>query len=53
MADSSDLWAKRSPKKQVVRDRIWQQLEDTGVAIGPAKNNIPNFAGADMAALNP
>ncbi|MBB95464.1 MAG: 5-formyltetrahydrofolate cyclo-ligase [Rhodobacteraceae bacterium] len=51
MADSSDLWAKRSPKKQVVRDRIWQQLEDTGVAIGPAKNNIPNFAGADMAAF--
>ncbi|SNT28905.1 5-formyltetrahydrofolate cyclo-ligase [Tropicimonas sediminicola] len=27
-------------------------LEETGIAVGPASGNIPNFAGADMAAYN-
>ncbi|WP_108259799.1 5-formyltetrahydrofolate cyclo-ligase [Mangrovicoccus ximenensis] len=51
MSEQSDLWAKRSPAKQVVRDRIWAALEDSGIAVGPARNTIPNFAGADTAAF--
>lgn len=50
MSSSSDIWARRSPKKQVVRDRIWGQLESSGIAVGPAFGNIPNFTGADTAA---
>lgn len=44
------VWAQRSPKKQAVRDRIWSRLEETGIAVGPAYGNIPNFTGADTAA---
>ncbi|WP_172328246.1 5-formyltetrahydrofolate cyclo-ligase [Mangrovicoccus sp. HB161399] len=51
MSEQSELWARRSPAKQVVRDRIWAALEESGVAVGPARNNIPNFAGADTAAF--
>lgn len=50
MSDSGEVWAARSPKKQVVRERIWKMLEDTGIAVGPAHSNIPNFTGADTAA---
>jgi 5-formyltetrahydrofolate cyclo-ligase len=50
MQYDNTLWARRSPKKQVVRDRIWTMLEETGVAVGPAHGNIPNFTGADAAA---
>jgi 5-formyltetrahydrofolate cyclo-ligase len=50
MALDPAVWAGRSPRKQVVRERIWRALEETGVAVGPAVANIPNFVGADMAA---
>jgi 5-formyltetrahydrofolate cyclo-ligase len=43
-------WAGRNSAKDVVRSRIWDLLEETGVAIGPAWSMIPNFAGADTAA---
>ncbi len=43
-------WAGRSPQKDEVRNAIWQDLEATGIAIGPAVSHIPNFTGADMAA---
>ena len=43
-------WAGRNPGKDVVRDQVWQTLEQTGVAVGPAWSMIPNFVGADMAA---
>jgi 5-formyltetrahydrofolate cyclo-ligase len=50
MPSEPTTWAARSPKKQVVRDRIWRQLEETGVAVGPTVSSIPNFTGADTAA---
>ncbi|WP_424930300.1 5-formyltetrahydrofolate cyclo-ligase [Amaricoccus tamworthensis] len=47
-----ETWAKRSPAKQQLREQIWGMLEETGVAVGPAFGNIPNFAGADLAAFH-
>ena len=43
-------WAGRNTAKDVVRNRIWTTLEETGVAVGPAWSMIPNFVGADQAA---
>lgn len=43
-------WAGRNPDKDVVRNRIWEELEAAGVAVGPAWSMIPNFVGADVAA---
>lgn len=43
-------WAGRNTAKDVVRNRIWTALEETGVAVGPAWSMIPNFVGADQAA---
>jgi 5-formyltetrahydrofolate cyclo-ligase len=43
-------WAGRNVGKDAVRSRIWQALEETGVAVGPAWSMIPNFVGADSAA---
>lgn len=43
-------WAGRNAGKDAVRSRIWQVLEETGVAVGPAWSMIPNFVGADSAA---
>lgn len=52
MWKQADEWAARSPAKQALREEIWQILDQTGLAVGPAKSNIPNFAGADMAAFH-
>jgi len=52
MWTNAEIWAKRSPAKQELREQIWGLLEETGVAIGPASGNIPNFSGADMAAFH-
>lgn len=43
-------WAGRNTAKDVVRNRVWATLEETGVAVGPAWSMIPNFVGADQAA---
>jgi 5-formyltetrahydrofolate cyclo-ligase len=43
-------WAGRNTAKDIVRNRIWRTLEETGVAVGPAWSMIPNFVGADIAA---
>jgi 5-formyltetrahydrofolate cyclo-ligase len=43
-------WAGRNGAKDVVRDDVWRTLVETGVAIGPAFDRIPNFVGADIAA---
>jgi 5-formyltetrahydrofolate cyclo-ligase len=43
-------WAGRNGAKDVVRDDVWRTLVETGVAIGPAFDRIPNFVGADVAA---
>ncbi len=43
-------WAGRSPAKDVIRAEVWQQLQATGVGIGPVLSMIPNFFGADVAA---
>ncbi|MBU2959344.1 5-formyltetrahydrofolate cyclo-ligase [Citreicella sp. C3M06] len=52
MWSNAETWAKRSPPKQQLREEIWSSLDETGIAVGPAKGNIPNFAGADMAAYH-
>ncbi|MDJ1006582.1 MAG: 5-formyltetrahydrofolate cyclo-ligase [Paracoccaceae bacterium] len=52
MSSSAETWAKRSPDKQKLREEIWSMLEETELAIGPAKGRIPNFAGADTAAFH-
>ena len=52
MWKNAEEWAKRSPAKQVLREEIWTKLEESGIAVGPAHGNIPNFAGADTAAFH-
>ncbi|CTQ53300.1 5-formyltetrahydrofolate cyclo-ligase family protein [Roseibium album] len=44
-------WAGRNLEKDDLRHRIWSGLETSGVNVGPAMSCIPNFAGADLAAL--
>lgn len=43
-------WAGRSPAKDVIRKIVWDRLETAGVGIGPVRDMIPCFAGADLAA---
>lgn len=45
-------WAGRNGTKDGLRHEIWTRLEDDGVNVGPTASRIPNFAGADVAALN-
>ncbi|HWJ73520.1 MAG TPA: 5-formyltetrahydrofolate cyclo-ligase [Kaistia sp.] len=45
-------WAGRNNDKDRLRDRIWAKLMTDGVNVGPVDSRIPNFAGADLAALN-
>jgi len=50
--DSKARWAGRNGEKDLLRDEIWGKLETTAVNVGPVWSRIPNFAGADLAALN-
>jgi 5-formyltetrahydrofolate cyclo-ligase len=45
-------WAGRNRDKDALRHRVWSRLEADGVNVGPVASRIPNFAGADLAALN-
>jgi 5-formyltetrahydrofolate cyclo-ligase len=55
-ADRSTLdrarWAGRNQDKDRLRRQVWEGLVASGVNVGPADSRIPNFAGADLAALN-
>jgi 5-formyltetrahydrofolate cyclo-ligase len=48
--DNEGRWAGRNTQKDKVRGEVWRTLEATGINVGPAWSNIPNFVGADMAA---
>jgi 5-formyltetrahydrofolate cyclo-ligase len=50
MSEHQGRWAGRDPFKDLIRHRIWDQLEAADVAVGPAWSTIPNFVGADVAA---
>jgi 5-formyltetrahydrofolate cyclo-ligase len=51
MSDQGDSrWSGRNSAKAAIRNRVWSRLVDTGVAVGPAFDCIPNFVGADAAA---
>jgi 5-formyltetrahydrofolate cyclo-ligase len=50
--DADARWAGRNAGKDGLRNDIWSVLETTGVNVGPVRSRIPNFAGADLAALN-
>jgi 5-formyltetrahydrofolate cyclo-ligase len=45
-------WTGRNSEKDALRDAVWGALETAGVNVGPVRSRIPNFAGADLAALN-
>jgi 5-formyltetrahydrofolate cyclo-ligase len=49
-SEKQGRWAGRSAAKDVVRGSVWDLLQEKGVAIGEVWSQIPNFAGADMAA---
>jgi 5-formyltetrahydrofolate cyclo-ligase len=51
MADSP-RWTGRNNTKDDLRAEIWEKLVVTGVNVGPSAGRIPNFAGADLAALH-
>ena len=48
----SNPYGGRHAEKDALRHRIWSLLEDEGANIGPVWGRIPNFAGADLAALH-
>ncbi len=50
--DSNARWAGRNNDKDRLRDRIWGRLVSDDVNVGPVDSRIPNFAGADLAALH-
>ncbi len=50
--ESNARWAGRNNDKDRLRDRIWQKLVSDDVNVGPVASRIPNFAGADLAALH-
>ena len=51
MAEHGDpRWAGRNSAKSVVRQRVWRDLVEAQINIGPAFDRIPNFVGADVAA---
>ena len=43
-------WARRSGAKAAIRGRVWSELVEAQVNIGPVFDRIPNFVGADVAA---
>ena len=49
--EDSARWSGRHEGKDQLRDETWQALEDGGVNVGPVWSRIPNFVGADMAAM--
>ncbi|MEJ8472533.1 5-formyltetrahydrofolate cyclo-ligase [Roseibium algae] len=49
---SDARWAGRNTDKDQVRTRVWSTLIEQGVNVGPTNSRIPNFAGADTAALH-
>jgi 5-formyltetrahydrofolate cyclo-ligase len=52
MATEPGRWAGRDGEKDALREAVWGGLEAAGVHVGPVRSRIPNFAGADLAALN-
>ncbi len=51
MAEHGDSrWAGRNSAKSVVRQRVWRNMVEAQINIGPAFDRIPNFVGADLAA---
>lgn len=44
-------WAGRNSAKDVVRVDVWRALAAAGENVGPSFDRIPNFVGADRAAL--
>lgn len=49
---SEGRWAGRNTDKDRLRASIWSALVEAGVNVGPVDSRIPNFAGADLAALH-
>jgi 5-formyltetrahydrofolate cyclo-ligase len=45
-------WSGRNEDKDALRNDVWGTLEAKRVNVGPVRSRIPNFAGADLAALN-
>src|SRR5580692_8315773 len=43
-------WARRSGAKAAIRGRVWSELVEAQVNIGPVFDRIPGFVGADVAA---
>lgn len=52
MTEHAGRWQGRNAEKDVLRQKIWGGLVHSGVNVGPVDSRIPNFAGADLAALN-
>lgn len=48
--EKSGRWAGRNSDKDLLRQEIWQSLEDSGMNIGPVWSRISNWVGADVAA---
>ena len=52
MDDASQArWAGRNARKDELRSRVWGELVERGVNVGPVHSRIPNFAGAGLGAV--
>lgn len=50
MNKQPERWKGRHSKKDQLRAKVWQALEENGAAVGSPWSKIPNFKGADEAA---
>jgi 5-formyltetrahydrofolate cyclo-ligase len=48
--ENKDRWKGRNVNKDALRDRVWNQLETSGIGVGTIRDSIPNFQGAEQAA---
>ncbi len=50
MTIQQERWKGRNTKKDELRSRVWQQLQDTRAAVGNPWSTIPDYVGAELAA---
>lgn len=51
MATNHPIWGTHHPQKDALRRQIWAALQASGVALGEPMGRIPNFVGAERAAI--
>lgn len=51
MNERLERWKGRHSLKDTLREKVWSRLEESGAAVGNPWSTIPNFVGAEKAAM--